>query len=194
MPREDPFFTKCCLCIPLKSCLHVWSFTKWVVDLAIAGYLTLMEMFLIGYHELEANCFNLAHTFLILIAVLIVDSILMIVLTVGLCANNLRTLRVYFYYSIFMAFFGAVCFIGFLIYAFSELVGIPSTEILISVLAICLFFNSALDVFIIFTLKSEMIKIRNKQQFEFVQMPTLSTEEEREPPEPFQADAENVDV
>lgn len=42
----------------------------------------------------------------------------------------------------------------------------------------------------IFTLRSEMIKLRNKQLYEFVQMPNLNKEEEK-PREHFETDVEN---
>ncbi|CAH0686430.1 unnamed protein product [Spodoptera exigua] len=162
---ELPVFKKCCFCIPLRYGLLTWGYLK----LGIA--LIILIIFLILLSQIPVNHRRDLNIVIMIVVVLMTEVVIHCSFIVGAHKKNVKILRLYFYYALFMwavTMMAAVIATGLL--SVSLFFRKDSfLEILVFALNVIGFtFSIAIQTFLLLALRSEIIKLRSNCPYRFV--------------------------
>ncbi|KAF9823080.1 hypothetical protein SFRURICE_015560 [Spodoptera frugiperda] len=147
MKIELPVCKRCCFCIPLRRGLLVWGYIKLLADLYFLTIMSYILLILIAFSAYGQEFAGLV----VVIAVFLLDFAMTIVFIIGAHKKIVKYMRLFYFLSIAML----------------------ALTLLLVIIHICLlsnypWFRSLVQIYFIFLLRSEIIKLKNSCKFRFV--------------------------
>ncbi|XP_045536939.1 uncharacterized protein LOC123721651 [Papilio machaon] len=169
MYGDIPNLTRCCLCLPLRYGLLVWSYIKLIATIVIFGMILIWIPMLVFVLLLGRDGAIIIAFFVLNLVMLLFDIIFNIAFIVGLHKKNTTLIRIYWRYGIAYAVALIIFFLlvgGFLISKNS----MPVDENLIESIAV--FASGVTAILIIHTyimllIRSELRKLKSDTHFKF---------------------------
>lgn len=171
MELDDlPVLKKCCFCVPLRYGLLTWGYIKLATAILVLKLFIIIVIVLSGFIVTSRDV-PLIIIIILIALILATEIVLHVIFIVGAHKKNVKLLRAYYYYAVFMwivmlimALVGTAFFIFIVVYS----QGSRSDDILISMNVLGFFLTIVVQTFLLLSLRSEIIKLRSNCPYRFV--------------------------
>lgn len=167
---EDlPVMKKCCFCVPIRHALITWGYVKLGLALTVLGVYILILMAVVQYYNyIEGDTFLMS--LIVLLGLLLTTEIISHTLfLIGAHQKNVRLIKVYYYYAIFML--GAIILMSIvsIIFTLRDSVAAKDIPTLLYIAGgLSIFFSIVAQIFLVLSIRSEIIKLRSNCPYRFV--------------------------
>ncbi|XP_026741714.1 uncharacterized protein LOC113503814 [Trichoplusia ni] len=174
MHSELPVCERCCFCLPLRYGLITWGYIRLIIAILLTAGATLTFYGMLGmalnYPLVEYTVYSVVLGFVVLLA--LNDVILNTIFIIGGHKKNVKMLRAYYIYSLILWTTTTLLGIASCIYTMT-LIKLGEIDISLHIWIVLMDVSSLLaqiliQAYVILLVRSEMIKLRSKCQFRFV--------------------------
>ncbi|XP_023950699.2 uncharacterized protein LOC112054970 isoform X2 [Bicyclus anynana] len=167
MRCEIPVLLRCCFCFPLRHGLLVWAYVKEIFSLMFLIFT--IWRFSKTYKRLDTSWEVI---YPIIITLTVVDILFHVLFIISAHTKDYRKMRIFYRYSIVFLCLNAILFILFIslciFYIYMSLFIFIFLWSLMLPTFLMILITIVIQIYLIILIKSEVIKLKNNSQFEFV--------------------------